>query len=660
MSLGLYQGDKLDAGAQLGYEHLLDRALMPRVVRRLEERLRAANRDNLEQAYESLKNYLMLYTPDKFDAEALQAWVSVDWDASLERSLAPEQRQALDRHLAALLERGAPAPATPVDKNLVAGVRDMLVAFPLEYRIFSRIKRAQIGADFPPFTVAGAAGPSALNVFERASGEPLTKGIPGLYSREGYRRAFQPAVDKASRQLAAEETWVLGLRPTEATRSLPLGKANTELTNRVRRLYFEEYIKLWDAYLADVRIVKLQGLEQSLQVARTLSGVDSPLAAFLRGVARETTLVPPPPAVPVGSTSGTKVGQGDQKAAQAKRELAAVLGKVNIPGQEAVQGPASRTDGRRPLRAHPPDHVGAAAADGRDPEDVQRDLRAVGCRRRRAEEPVRAATRARAPNASRQQPGQQPEPIRSMLEKALRRGGDNGPRGRARGLDERAQAHQRRLQPGHHGSLSLHGELEGRRAPGRLRPALRRRRLLDDFYNRKLVNLVNTGTNPWSFKPRATARSRSMPRPGRLPAWRADQGGLFPQRRQDAVVQGRHPGHRDGRGPEGDRPRHGWCRHEVRRRQHDARDDPVAQRPCRVADQAQHGARERRVLSFDGPWALFPHVRPASRCSRRRNRTLHRGHEHRRQAGTPRGDLEQRVQSVPPARDQQFRCPGSL
>ena len=60
--------------------------------------------------------------------------------------------QALDEHLDAMLAQGAPPPAVPMDKNLVASVRDMLVAYPLEYRIFSRLKRAQIGADIPPFT----------------------------------------------------------------------------------------------------------------------------------------------------------------------------------------------------------------------------------------------------------------------------------------------------------------------------------------------------------------------------------------------------------------------------------------------------------------------------------------------------------------------------
>ncbi|HMC14199.1 MAG TPA: type VI secretion system membrane subunit TssM, partial [Albitalea sp.] len=339
MTFGLYQGDKLDAGANLGYQKLLEHALMPRVVRRLEERLRGANRDNLEAAYEGLKNYLMLYNPDKFDAESFKAYVTVDWDAQFERTMKPEQREALAAHLDAVLERGVPPPAAPLDKNLVAGVRDMLVAFPLEYRVFSRLRRAQVGADIPAFSVANAAGPGALQVFERVSGEPLTKGIPGLFTRDGYRLAFEKSVDKATKQLAAEEEWVLGIKAVTPQGGKALSKlaGNTELTDRVRRLYFEEYIKVWDKYIADVRVVKLGGLEQSLQVSRALSGVDSPLAAFLRGVDRETTLVLPVAAA--GANSSTAVGNAEQRADQAKREMAAVLGKVQAPKIERTGPP---------------------------------------------------------------------------------------------------------------------------------------------------------------------------------------------------------------------------------------------------------------------------------------------------------------------------------
>jgi type VI secretion system protein ImpL len=498
MGLGLYQGGKLDAGADLGYQHLLDHALMPRVVRRLEERLRASNRDNLEVAYEGLKNYLMLYTPGKFDAESFKAWVTIDWDATLERSLRPEQREALAAHLDAMLAHGAPQPSVPMDKTLVAGVRDMLVAYPLEYRVFSRLKRAQVGADLPPFTVAGAAGPSALQVFERASGEPLTKGIPGLFTKDGYRKAFQTSVDKATKQLAAEESWVLGLRPAD-TKTLPLMKANSDLTNRVRRLYFEEYIKVWDQYLADVRLVKLAGLEQTLQVTRALSGVDSPLGAYLRGIARETTLVEP-----VGSgtnsISGTKIGQVDEKALAAKREMAAVLGKVQAPQPDVATGP--------PLEAMVDDHFAPIRrlVAGQPPpideslklfNDLYVQFAAVDAAQKSKSAPPPSGGAERIKAAA----GQQPEPIRSMLEKLAGAAATSGRAVEREGLTSELKPISDFCNRAVTGRYPFTASSKADVLPEDFAQLFGGGGMLDDFYVRKLGNLVDTGTNPWSFKP---------------------------------------------------------------------------------------------------------------------------------------------------------------
>ena len=504
MSFGLYQGDKLDAAAELGYHKLLEHALMPRVVRRLEERLRAANRDNLENAYEGLKNYLMLYTPDKFDPESFKAYVTADWEATLERTLNPQQREALGAHLDAVLERGAPQPAAPVDKNLVAGVRDMLVAFPLEFRVFSRLKRAQVGADLPPFSVAGAAGAGALQVFERASGEPLTKGIPGLFTRDGYRQAFEKSVVKATQQLAAEEEWVLGIKPVpqQGGKALNQLTGNTELTDRVRRLYFQEYIKIWDKYIADVRIVKLAGLEQSLQVARTLSGVDSPLAAFLRGVTRETTLVQP--VVAAGSISDTQVGKAEAKTLQAKRELAAVLGKVQTPAVVRT-GP--------PLEQMVDDHFAPIHRlfKGTPPpidevlrmfNDVYVQVAAVDQAQKTKSAPPAGGGAERLKAAA----GQQPEPIRGALEKLAGAAA-------AQGRSVELAATTSELKPisdvcnrAITGRYPFTASSKADVLPEDFGQLFGGGGLLDEFYQRKLAPLVDTGTNPWSFKPVEGAR----------------------------------------------------------------------------------------------------------------------------------------------------------
>lgn len=312
--LGLYQGEKLEAGAQLAYQQLLEKSLAPRVAQRIEERLRAANKDDLENAYEALKFYLMLHSPDRFDPKELKPWIYDDWVANYQQSLAPEQLSALERHLDALLALGPPRAVQPSDEALVASIRDMLVPFSTEYLAYRRIKRQHLNGTLPEFSVVRAGGPNAAQIFERASGAPLTQGVPGFFSPDGYRSVMLPAVRTAVLQFSREEPWLRGTQVTASslTNVLP----GSDLSNRVLRLYFEDYIKTWDAYLADVQLVRLAGLERSISVARIASSIDSPLAAYMRAVAIQTTLVPPP----------SSPGAAEKIANQAQADLGKLTG----------------------------------------------------------------------------------------------------------------------------------------------------------------------------------------------------------------------------------------------------------------------------------------------------------------------------------------------
>ena len=503
MRLGLYQGDKLNAAAQFGHQRLLDHALMPRIVRRLEERLRAASRNDLEVAYEALKNYMMVYTPDKFDADAFQAFVSLDWDATLERQLTPEQRQSLDADLASLLEHGGtPKPQVPMDQNLVASVREMLVAFPLEFRVFNRMKRTRVGADIQDFTVANAAGPGSLSVFRRVSGEPLTKGIAGLYTREGFRRAFETSVDRATRQAASEEGWVLGVRTSGggAVAALPIGRANPELVNRVRRLYFTEYIKAWDAYIADVKLVPMTNPETTLQVTRLLAGVDSPLVAFLRGIARETKLVVPVAAP--GSTAGTQIGKVDSKALQAKREAEAIAAAVRPPG-----GAAPAAQGQ-PLEQMVDDHFAPIhrLVEGTPPpidqmtrlfNDVYVYATAVDAAQKSKSPPPPAAAAEGVKAAA----GQLPEPARSALETVAAAATSSGRVVERAGLSAELKPISEVCNRTINGRYPFTPSSKADVLPEDFAQLFGVGGLLDGFFASKLQPLVDTGGTVWKFKP---------------------------------------------------------------------------------------------------------------------------------------------------------------
>ena len=488
-TLGLYQGDKLDAGARIAYRKLLDHALLPRVTRRLEERLRGSSKNNLEQAYEALKSYLMLYTPEKFDADALKAWIAIDWDVNYGQKLSPEQRKALDGHLDALLAQGAPAAPAALDKQLVQSTREMLASFPLEYRIYSRIKR-QYRGDVPEFTVAGAGGPNAQQVFERASGEPLSRGISGFYSKDGYHKAFQGSVQAAAAKLAAEEAWVLG-KPLDLKLA---DMAGGELSDRVKRLYLQDYVKAWDSYLADVRLVKAAGVARSLEVARVLAAVDSPLAAYVRAIARETTLVP----VPGPAVTGA-VGQLATQAAQKKAELAALAGVQ--PAAQSGTGPIERIvdDHFAPMRRM----VAGSPAPIDDVTklfgEVHAQLQAVDSAIKSKSPPPPAANADRLKSAG----ATLPEPIRSMVTALADAGAKGSREGEREALSSelkpvfdfcsRAITNRYPFASGSQADVlpDDFGQLFG--AGG----------MLDEFYQRRLAAIVDTGANPWRYKPLA-------------------------------------------------------------------------------------------------------------------------------------------------------------
>ncbi len=482
--LGLYQGDKLDAAAQMAYRRQLEKALAPRIARRLEERLRAANRDNLENAYEALKSYLMLHQPEQFDATTLKAWIGADWDTQ-QTQLAPEQRGQLDAHLDALLALGPPRAVGNKDDALVASAREMLAAFPLEYRVYSRIKRQYRPGSAPDFTAAGAGGPGAPQVFERASGEPLTKGVSGFFTRDHYRRSVLPAVQKATPLLAAEESWVLGFKQDPARlRDATIG---TVLTDKVRRLYFEDYIKAYEGYMADVRLVKLNDPERALAVSRLLAAVDSPLSGFLRGVTEQTRLV-----VPEAAKSPL------EKAADlAKADAARLAGAAPVDG--GLGGPLERmvevhfASLHRLFTGEPPPIAETQKLFG----ELYAQLAAVDTAKKSKTPPPPAGGAERVKVAA----AQQPAAVRAMIEQLA-----DATSGQSRGAERESLTTE----------IKPISEVCNRAITGRYPFASGSRAdvlpedfgqvfggggLLDEFYQRRLAPLVDTSTPVWTFRP---------------------------------------------------------------------------------------------------------------------------------------------------------------
>ena len=287
LGLGLYQGDKLGAQATTAYFNLLRDTLLPRIALRLEQQVRDA--DNPDIRYEALKTYLMLYDAKHLDVDAAEAWIKADWLRTLPREISEADRSNLAYHLHAALSQQPIEMVLPLDGNLVEEARRALAASPLSQRAYSRLKLLGGGGDLPDFRISDAAGPSAPLVFTRASGKPLTEGVPGLYSVKGFKSVFPGSADTIVKQLAEEESWVFG--PKYAGGS---NQSAQLIKTEVQRLYLSDYIRVWDEMLGDLRLVPANSLAQSIQTISMLSSNDSPLKLLIMAVARETTLAPPP------------------------------------------------------------------------------------------------------------------------------------------------------------------------------------------------------------------------------------------------------------------------------------------------------------------------------------------------------------------------------
>ncbi|SDX13596.1 type VI secretion system membrane subunit TssM [Nitrosomonas communis] len=291
MDFGLYQGDKLAAASNSTYKRLLQDAFLPQLVLRIEHLMsNYANTKNMELLYEGLKAYIMLYQADHLEPEALKSFILVGWETSLSQELSNEERKALKTHLDNLLDLGKLSPPIAPNTQLITEVRDFIANQPIEQRIYNRLKQLGVGEDIPEFTISNAVGPAASLVFTRASGKPLTRGVPGLFSYKGYHKSFLQAAKEATRQLAQEESWVLDISKSSGNVYSSL-ETEASINDKVLRLYLNDYAKTWEIFINDIRLIRTNTLRESIELARLLSAYDSPLPVLLRAIVKEVTLI---------------------------------------------------------------------------------------------------------------------------------------------------------------------------------------------------------------------------------------------------------------------------------------------------------------------------------------------------------------------------------
>jgi len=316
--LGLYQGDKVGKQASEAYRRVLEGQLLPRILLRIEQQIDQTGVP-LDYTYEALKTYLRFASEEHYSAEDIGAWVTLDWDNTLHREIGSERLNELKEHLAALLEVQATPLPIPLDRAVVARARQRLQQVPMEERVYARLKYSNLDKELADFNILDAAGQDAALVFTRVSGKPLSEGIPGLFTKPGYRMLFTDMNNlQVLRELSAEE-WVL----RDDVELSELGNLAALFAN-VRELYLDDYADQYEALVADVQLAPFADASEAARILDVLSRPDdSPLLLLALAIREQTTLDDSAPA----ATANDESAEADDDAYRKQRErLEAVLG----------------------------------------------------------------------------------------------------------------------------------------------------------------------------------------------------------------------------------------------------------------------------------------------------------------------------------------------
>lgn len=101
---------------------------------------------------------------------------------------------------------------SPLIRNdaLVQQTRAFLDGSNATDRLYQRAKAAMLKEAPDEFTLLRAVGPQAGTVFTRASDAPLSRGVSGLFTFDGYRNLFDKRLPEFIQIARDDDAWVMG------------------------------------------------------------------------------------------------------------------------------------------------------------------------------------------------------------------------------------------------------------------------------------------------------------------------------------------------------------------------------------------------------------------------------------------------------------------
>ncbi len=279
--MGLYDGS-VDSAAEALYQDKLSTIFLPSFARSLEKRLSRMTAQD-DDLLSTLKVYLMLFNPEKRDAEAITRFAEQQWQQQLPGQAS--KQQSLKGHLEHLLQQPLPASTEP-KQRVVERARQQLRRIPVPQRLYSQLKSQGAGAQY--IDLYGSIGGDSEAIFGISDNDPIFA-MPQLYTKEGYKQAEFGANSPMMQQLA-EDQWIYG----SANQDEDFSESDREKISReIKQLYLSEYVSRWKNFLSKLQVTRFSSTQAALENLSLLADpVYSPLLSVTEITADNTALTP--------------------------------------------------------------------------------------------------------------------------------------------------------------------------------------------------------------------------------------------------------------------------------------------------------------------------------------------------------------------------------
>ena len=328
MTFGLFQGAKLCAGADLVYNQLLKKRLLPVILGDIEKNLAARIREGRTTSYEGLYNllkvYLMMGMPEKMDTRMAGDWSKANWESQYARE--PQLQAQLVEHTDRLFKSSFDQ--VTLNQNLIAQARQILNATPIAVQIYTQLKSETSPDHAMDFRLEEALGPNWTKVFSTTptGGDGKSVHIPGLFTYQGYEGIFKKkGLEYIKKALA--QNWILNNSAAEKENDLD------RLHDDLQKLYFSDYKAQWQNLLDSLVFKKPGSINQAIGIIDEICGGESPLRLLLVALEKNTVLIKnASPAEGQATRAEAQAGASQSLASEVQRQFEPLTNLVRTIG----------------------------------------------------------------------------------------------------------------------------------------------------------------------------------------------------------------------------------------------------------------------------------------------------------------------------------------